>query len=69
MYLKDRIGKSGGGSRACVNDSLQINRRKNLEEIDLECLWLETCTYKSKRPLLSAGIYCPPSYKVADDKT
>ena len=34
----------------------------------MECLWLETCLYKSKRPLLIAGIYRPPSYKAADDK-
>lgn len=68
MYRKDRIGKSGGGILAYVNDSLQVNRREDIEEIDLECLWLETCPYKSKRPLLVAGVYRPPSYKAADDK-
>lgn len=68
MYRKDRTGKSGGGILAYVNDSLQVNRREDLEEIDLECLWLEICPYKSKRPLLIAGIYRPPSYKAVDDK-
>ena len=68
MYRKDRTGKSGGGILAYVNDSLQVNRREDLEEIDLECLWLEICPYKSKRSLLIAGIYRPPSYKTVDDK-
>ena len=68
MYRQDRTGKSGGGILAYVNNSLQVNRREDLEEINLECLWLETCPYKSKRPLLIAGIYRPPSYKAADDK-
>ena len=52
MYRKDRTGKSGGGTLAYVNDSLQVNRRENLDEIDLECLWLEIFPYKSKRLLL-----------------
>ena len=68
MYREDRIGKSGGGILAYINDSLQVNRREDLDEMDLECLWLETCPYKSKCPLLIAGIYRPPSRKAADDK-
>ena len=66
IYRKDRIGKSGGGILANVNVSLQGNRREDLEEIDLECLWLDTHPYKLKRPLLIGGIYHPPSYE--DDK-
>ena len=38
MYRKDRTGKSGGGILAYVNNSLQVNRREDLEEINLECL-------------------------------
>ena len=68
LHRKDRIGRSGGGILAFVNSSLQVKRREDLEATDLECLWLETCPFKSKRPLLIAGIYRPPSYKVADDK-
>ena len=52
MYRKDRTGKFGGGILAYVNDSLQVNRREDLEEIDLECLWLEICPYKSNIPYL-----------------
>ena len=68
LHRKDRIGRSGGGILAFVNSSLQVKRREDLEETDLECLWLETCPFKSKRPLLIAGVYRPPSYKAADDK-
>ena len=68
IHRKDRIGRAGGGILAFVNSSLQVKRREDLEETDLECLWLGTCSFKSKRPQLIAGVYRPPSYKAADDK-
>ncbi|PFX17087.1 putative RNA-directed DNA polymerase from transposon BS [Stylophora pistillata] len=68
LHHKDRIGRSDGRILAFVNSSLQVKRREDLEETDLECLWLETCPFKSKRPLLIAGVYRPPSFKAADDK-
>ena len=48
IHRKDRIGRSGGGTLVFVNNSLQVKRREDLEETDLECLWLETCSFKSK---------------------
>ena len=68
LYRKDRVGKSGGGILAYVNNSLHAKRREDLEANYLEVLWLETCPYKSKRPLLIGGAYRPPSCKAADDK-
>ena len=56
LHRKDRIGRSGGGILAFVNSSLQVKRREDLEETDLECLWLKTCPFKSKRPLLIAAL-------------
>ena len=59
VHRKDRSGKTGGGVLAFVEGSIQIKRRTNLEVTELEALWLEVC------PLLTAGVYRSPSYKVA----
>lgn len=67
IFRKDRFGKIGGGIMAYVKESLQVKRRNDLETENVETLWLELCPYKSKRPLLIAGVYRPPSNKVADD--
>ena len=62
VHRKDRLGKTGGGVLAFVKDSIQVKRRTDLEVTELEALWLEVC------PLLIAGVYRSPSYKVADDR-
>ena len=68
LHRKDRIRTSGGGILAFVNSSLQVKRCEDLTKTDLECLWLKTCPFKLKRPLLIAGAYRPPSYKRAENK-
>ena len=67
IYRRDRSGKTGGGILAFVNNSITAERRIDYEETDVESLWLEICPHKSRRSLLIAGVYRPPSYKVADD--
>ena len=49
-------------------DNLTFKRRFDLECDSVEILWLELCPYKSKRSLLIAGCYRPPSSTKADDK-
>ena len=43
-------------------------RRFDLECNSVEILWLELCPYKSKRSMLFAGCYRPPSSTKVDDK-
>ena len=69
VYRKDRAGKSGGGLCAYVKNSIQVERRIDLETKDVEIIWLKICPYKSKRPLFIGGIYRPPSTNAASDKS
>ena len=61
IYRRDRPLKTGGGVMAFVNEELIINvkRRTDLEQSDLESIWLEVFPFKSKRSLLFAAIYRP----------
>ena len=62
IHCQDRKGDKGGaGVMAFVNDELRCVRRTDLEDSNLEIIWLEIFPFKSKRPLLIAGIYRPPS--------
>ena len=38
IHRNDRIGRAVGGILAFLNSSLQVKRREDLEETDLECL-------------------------------
>ena len=67
IFRRDRRIKNGGGVLAFVNDELYAIRRMDLEDSNLEILWLETAPFKSKRSFLLAGIYRPPSSTRADD--
>ena len=58
---------SGGGILIYVNNELNVKRRTDLEEADLEVLWLQLCPFKSKRQLFMAGIYRPPNTKAELD--
>lgn len=40
----------------------------DLESDKVEALWLEVFPYKSKRSLLTAGVYRPPSTNTEQDK-
>ena len=67
IFRRDRQTKNGGGVLAFVTDELSVSRRKDLEDLNLEILWLEVAPFKSKRSLLLAGVYRPPSSTKADD--
>ena len=63
LYRRDRVGsRKGGGVIVYVNDELNFKRRTDLENSELEVIWLEVCPFKSKRPILFGTIYRPPSY-------
>lgn len=49
-----------------VNDQLKLNRRDDLENLDLEVIWLEVFPFKANRSLFISGIYRPPWYSLAD---
>ena len=66
IYRRDTVNKSGGGVMAYINDNLNVIRRTDLENHEVEVIWLEVCPFKSKRSLLIASIYRPPSYTKAD---
>ena len=68
LHRKDRVGKSGGGIMAWIRNSLEHKRRMDLESDIVEALWLEVFPYKSKRSLLTAGVYRPPSNNAEQDK-
>ena len=68
MYRKDRPGvKQGGGILSYVNFKLKENRRIDLEEKEIETLWLDIFTFNSKRPILVGALYRPPSSNVDID--
>ena len=57
---KDRFINSGGGLIVYVKEGICCNRRTDLEQESLECIWLEIKPYKSKSFLLG-NIYRPPN--------
>ena len=44
-----------------VNHKLHAKSRPDLMTTEIEVLWLEVCPFNSKRSLLIAGVYRPPS--------
>ena len=46
---------------AYVRNQLIADRLDDLEDEDIEIMWLSICPYKSMRPLLVAALYRPPS--------
>ena len=64
LLRKDHQTGRGGGVTVYKNTELNIKHRTDLEEPDLEVLWLEVCPFKSKRSLLMAGVYHPLSVKL-----
>ena len=59
-FRKDRIINSGGGLIVYVKEGISCNRRTDLEQDSLECIWLEIKPHKSKSFLLG-NIYRPPN--------
>ena len=67
IHRHDRVSRCGGGVLVFVNDDLKLKRRDDLEDLDLEVIWLEVFPFKSNRSLFISGIYRPPWYSLADD--
>ena len=55
LLRKDR-NSNGGGILVYVNTDLISMRRIDLENNNLEVLWLQVCPFKSKRPMLFGGV-------------
>ena len=65
MYRKDRpVVKQGSGILAYVNFKLKENRCIDLEEKEIETLWLDIFPFNSKRLLLVGALYRPPSSNI-----
>ena len=62
-FRRDRESNSGGGIIVYVRDEICCNRRPDLEQANLECIWLEIKPVKSKSFLLG-NIYRPPNSTV-----
>ena len=52
---------------AFINHDLHVKRRSDLENQNVESLWLEICPFKSKRSIIVGSIYRPPSSNNAND--
>ena len=61
-FRKDRETNSGGGILVYVKDGVCCSRRTDLEQENLECLWLEIKPVKSKSFLLG-NIYRPHKFR------
>ena len=44
IYSRDRLNKSGGGVIAHISDNLNVIRRTDLENQEVEVIWLEVET-------------------------
>ncbi|VDI27296.1 Hypothetical predicted protein [Mytilus galloprovincialis] len=56
---KDRIGKSGGGFLIYISNMLTTIRRHDLENDDIESMWIEII-FVHQKPILIGNIYRPP---------
>ena len=59
LYRRDRTGKRGGGILVYVHDSIRSWRRPDLENMDLEAIWIELRLDRSA--YLLCNIYRPPT--------
>ena len=59
LNRNDRKNGSGGGVAVYVNETLTHNRRYDLEDDSIECVWVEILFNKSK-PVLVGNFYRPP---------
>ena len=64
---RDRVSRCGGGVLVFVNEGLKLKRRDDLENLDLEVIWLEVFPFKSNRSFFISGINRPRWYSLADD--
>jgi len=61
IQRKDRINKKGGGLLTYTNNRLLCNRRTDLENANLEIMWLEIKTCQQSPTILLGQVYRPPS--------
>ena len=59
-FRRDRQENAGGGVLVYVKDGVSCKRRDDLEQANLECIWLEIRPSKSK-PFLIGNMYRPPN--------
>ena len=59
IHRHDRVSRCGGGVLVFVNDDLKLKRRDDLEDLDLEVIWLEVFPFKSNRSLFLEFIAHP----------
>ncbi len=57
---RDRIGKAGGGVACYIADGVNYKRRNDLDNIDIEIIWLEIL-HRYSRNVLIGFIYRPPN--------
>ena len=63
LYRKDRKGKRGGGIMVYVHNSRRCRCRDDLENDDIEAIWLEL--HLRSRTILLCNVYQPPSSDVS----
>ena len=61
LFRRDRVGKASGGIVIYVNEVLNVKRRSELEDKEIEAVWLQLCPFKSKQKLIWGGIYRSPN--------
>lgn len=64
LYRCDRLPRFGGVP-AFANQELRVKRRTDLENAEVETIWLEVFPFKSNRSPFISGIYRPPSHLFA----
>ena len=69
FFRKDRHGcKHGGGIIAYASQNLDVKRVEELEEDDLEIMWLNVILFTSTRSSLCGALYRPTSTNASTDR-
>ena len=71
IYRKDRMQCRGGGVCVYVSQQLPVRRRLDLEDPDLECMWLWTRPPRLPRPVSAVAVcvvYSPPDSSVQEQR-
>ena len=67
-FRRDRIQNGGGGLLVYVKNEVSCKRRPDLENEQLECIWLEVKPKKSKS-FLVGQVYRPPNSSIVWNET
>ena len=69
LLRKDRPGKTKGGGILCYfNNRLKASKATELEENEVQTLWLKVNPYNSNRDILLGAVYRPPSSNIESDR-